>query len=241
VFPLVCASAGFLALRAGRPWWAGVALGSIAIKPQLGVAVAVVMVARREWRIVGGAMAGAAAQWGVAWLAWGTDPMLAYVRMLRMGPRLAALLEPKPEQLHSLAGFWTLLLGQSSAAQVLYGVSGVLAVGAAARVWRVDVPLEARYAALLLSTVLAAPHVGGYELVVIAPAFVLTAAWSECLEARRRRRFRALLYAAYVVPLAGPLAAVTHVQASVPVLATWLAALILDAPPAPSSVGARRC
>jgi hypothetical protein len=50
---LLCVAGAWLALRVDRRWWAGLALGSLIIKPQLGVAIAVVMIARREWRVVG--------------------------------------------------------------------------------------------------------------------------------------------------------------------------------------------
>jgi multisubunit Na+/H+ antiporter MnhB subunit len=145
--------------------------------------------------------------------------------MLRLGPALTVLLEPKPYQLHSLRAFWAMLLGHSTPAMASYLLSGAVALGLAVRLWRPAVPLELRYSALLLTTVLVAPHVGIYDLVVLAPAFLLTASVSERSVESDRRRLRALLYFAYAAALTGPLAAVTRVQLTVPVFAAWLLAL----------------
>ncbi len=225
VLPLICLTLAYLALRADRLWWAGVALGSLIIKPQLGIAVAVVMLARLEWRIIGGAIVAILAQWGLAAMALGTGPLLVCFRMLRLGPGLATLLEPKPYQLHSLRAFFTLLLPQAPAALALYVIASAIVLALAVRLWRDAVPLEARYSAIVLASVLVAPHVGVYDLVARAPAFVQTAGESERSDEPRRRVLLVLLYVAYVVPLVGPLAAITHVQLSVPVFAVWLAGL----------------
>jgi hypothetical protein len=225
VLPLLCATVGFLALRSGRPWWAGVALGSMVVKPPLGVAVAVVMLACREWRVVGGAMAGNAAQFGLPALVLGTGPLLAYFRALREGSRLSVLLEPKPFQMHSLRAFWTLLLSAPLLATALYLLSSAAVLALTIRLWRSSAPLEIRYSALVLSTILVSPHVGYYELVLLVPAFILTAAMSERLLAPQRRIFRVILGFAYLILMPGALAAVTRVQFSVLLLVTWLSAL----------------
>jgi len=225
VLPLVCATLAYLALRSDRKWWAGVALGSLVFKPQLGLAVAVVMVARREWRVIGGAIAAIGFQWGMAALVLGTGPLLAYFHMVREGPHLASLLEPKPSQLHSLRAFWALLLPQSQVALALYLLSSAWVLVLTVRLWRPSVPLEIRYSALILATILVSPHVGAYELVLLAPAFILTVSESERSTDPRRRMFRTVLYFAYLLPLIGPLAAITHVQLSVPVFAAWVATL----------------
>ena len=223
--PLLCLALGYAALGGDRRWWAGVALGSLIIKPQLGLALAVVMVCRREWRVIGGAVAAIAAQWGLSALVLGTEPLLSYLDMLRKGPSLAALLEPKPDQLHSLRAFWTLLVPQPSVAFALYILSSIVVLAATVRLWRENVPLECRYSALAIATVLVAPHLGLYELVVLAPAFILTGNESERAGRRTRPVLRLILYIAFLAPLAGPLAALTRVQLSVPVAVAWLASL----------------
>jgi hypothetical protein len=110
-------------------------------------------------------------------------------------------------------------------ALTLYLLTSAVVMVLAIRLWRPSVPLEIRYSALLLATVLVAPHLTTYELVLLAPAFLLTAQGIERAIIVPRRAFRAVLYFAYLLPLAGPLTSVTHVQLSVPVLVGWLAGL----------------
>jgi hypothetical protein len=75
---------------------------------------------------------------------------------------------------------------------------------------------------LLLAPMLVSPHLTVYDLVILAPAFLLLADW-----ARGRSdvsRLGSLLYASYILPLAGPLARWTHAQVSVIAMALlmWL-------------------
>jgi len=68
----------------------------------------------------------------------------------------------------------------------------------------------------LLATVLVAPHLTVYDLVILAPAMLLLADWllaQELLPATGR--MGTLLYLVYVLPLVGPLARWTHLQLSV--------------------------
>ena len=80
--------------------------------------------------------------------------------------------------------------------------------------------MRLRYSALLIATVLVAPHLTVYDLVILAPAFLLLADWAK---AHRLSLpwLGPVLYACYILPLAGPLARWTHVQVSVVAMA-WL-------------------
>jgi hypothetical protein len=84
----------------------------------------------------------------------------------------------------------------------------------AAELWHPSVPPAIRCAALVLAAVLVAPHLGEYDLVVVAPAFLVTANAVEPSPGFGRRRTRAILYVAHVAPLIGPLTSVTRVQLS---------------------------
>ena len=225
--PLLCLTCGWLALRANRKWWAGVALGSLIIKPQLGLAVAAVMLGRREWRIVGGAMAAIAFQWGIAVAAVGTGPLRDHIRLLLEGPRLAGQVEPVLHlfKAHSLRSFWALLCPGSSVALALYLLTGAAVLVITVLLWRESVPLDIRYSALLLATVLVAPHMLVYELVQLAPAFLLAAERLQQTRPKPQRAFVGLLCLAYIFPLAGGVTRATHIQFSVPVFLGWLIVL----------------
>jgi hypothetical protein len=83
--------------------------------------------------------------------------------------------------------------------------------------------LSLRYPALLLATVLLAPHLTVYDLVILAPAFLLLSDWIISQpDHPATRHLKLLLYLAFVLPLLGSLARWTHVQLSVPVMAALL-------------------
>jgi hypothetical protein len=83
---------------------------------------------------------------------------------------------------------------------------------------------------LLLATVLVAPHLTVYDLVLLAPALLWISDW---LIANRSHpathRLGWLVYASYVLPLFGPLAKFTHVQLSVLAFAGLTAAVVTAA------------
>jgi hypothetical protein len=71
-----------------------------------------------------------------------------------------------------------------------------------------------RFSALLLATALVSPHLTVYDLVILAPAFLLLADWAD-------KKWSSvpwlgwLLFLTYLLPLAGPAARWTHLQLSV--------------------------
>src|ERR1700730_1375760 len=79
---LLCFTLAYLALRRDQRWLAGLALGSLILKPQLGLAAAIVCVLAGEWKIIAGGLAGACVQLGVAWTHYGTEVMRTYLRAL---------------------------------------------------------------------------------------------------------------------------------------------------------------
>jgi alpha-1,2-mannosyltransferase len=220
---LACFTLAFFALRAERELLAGLALGCLIFKPQLGLAAAVIFVDRRRWKVVAGALFSALAQLAAAWIYYGPDSLRIWIQTLFRFPSLLPLLEPKLYQTHSLRTFWTMLLPWPNLAFGLYILTALLTLALAARCWQSSVSLPLRYSALLLATVLVAPHLTVYDLVILAPAFLLLTDWivaepnqstTSCLEL--------LLYLAFALPLLGPLARWTHLQLTVPVMLATL-------------------
>lgn len=205
----------FLALRSRRNYLAGLAIGCLMYKPQLGLAAAVVFVLAAEWRIVAGAIAGAVAQLAFAWTWFGAAAMKPYFGVL-LTRQPWAFIEPKLYEMQSLRGFWFLLLPWQGLAGILYALTAIAVLGVALVCWRSRAPLPLRYSALLLATVLAPPHCLIYDLVILAPALLLLANWAlEHKEAGAGPALRVFLYAAYALPLLEPLAKFSHVQLSV--------------------------
>jgi alpha-1,2-mannosyltransferase len=106
---LACFTLAFFALHAERELLAGLALGCLIFKPQLGLAAAVIFVDTRRWKVVAGALLSALAQLAAAWIYYGPDSLRIWIQTLFRFPSLLPLLEPKLYQSHSLRTFWTML------------------------------------------------------------------------------------------------------------------------------------
>ncbi len=101
----------------------------------------------------------------------------------------------------------------------LYIVTALLTLALATRCWQSSLSLPLRYSALLLATVLVAPHLTVYDLVVLAPVFLLLSDWVVIQpDDSTTSQVKLLLYLAFALPLLGPLARWTHLQLTVPVM-----------------------
>ena len=222
---LACFTGLFFLLRARRNFVAGLVLGCLIFKPQLALATAVVFVATGAWATVAGAILSAAAQLAVGVMFYGAEPLRRWIQILTHVGQNWALLEPRPYQTHSLRTFWSMLIPWASVSSAAYVLSAVVVLALTIACWRRDesIPLSVRYSALLLASVLIAPHLTVYDLVILAPALLLTADWLvERTPDASKRRLGNLLYFVYLLPLAGPLAQRTHVQLSVIAMAAAL-------------------
>jgi alpha-1,2-mannosyltransferase len=216
---LACFTLAFFALRAQRELLAGLALGCLIFKPQLGLAAAVIFLDTRRWKVIVGALLSASAQLAAAWIYYGPDPLRTWIQTLSRFPTLLPLLEPKLYQTHSLRTFWTMLVPWPNLALALYILTALLTLALAARCWQSSLSLPLRYSALLLATVLVAPHLTVYDLVVLAPAFLFLTNWIVIQPNQSTiSSLKLLLYLAFALPLLGPLARWTHLQLTVPVM-----------------------
>lgn len=221
---LACFTGAYLAMRSQRPFLAGLAFGCLIFKPQLGLATAVVMVGSAEWMIAFGALVATLAQLSVGWIYYGTPAMRDYFYQLAHVRNLFSQLEPRPYQMNSLRSFWATLIPSQQLAFPLYIASAIAVLAMALYCWRRHAPLGVRFAALLIATVLVSPHLTVYDLVILAPAYLLLADWTVANNRPWAPLFGMLLYLGYMLPLLGPLSIWTHLQLSVPVMAgiLWL-------------------
>jgi hypothetical protein len=220
---LTCFTLAFFALRARHEFLAGLALGCLIFKPQIALAAALVFVVTLNWKVMSGAIPSAAAQLTAAWLYYGPRPLRAWMQMLPNLRSLLPLLEPRPYQTHCLRTFWTMLIPWPSAALTLYIITALLVAAMTIACWRSPLPLSLRFSALLFATVLLAPHLTVYDLVILAPAFLLLSDWIVTQpDHPSTPHLKILIYLAFVLPLLGPLARWTHIQLSVPVMAALL-------------------
>jgi alpha-1,2-mannosyltransferase len=222
---LACFTALFFLLRSRREWVAGLVVGCLIFKPQLGLAAAFIFVAMGAWKIVAGAIVSAATQLSCGILYYGIGPVGEWLRTMAGVRHVLPLLEPRPYQTHCLRTFWAMIVPWQQVSFALYLLSAGVVLGWTFAVWRrAAQPWSLRYPALLLATVLVSPHLTVYDLVVLAPAFLLLADWLIAETTLPNKAMEGLLYFAYVLPLVGPLARWTHVQPSVVtmVLLLWM-------------------
>ena len=206
----------FLALRSRRSFLAGLAIGSLVYKPQLLLPAAAIFLLAVEWKIVAGALVAAVGQLSFAWSWFGTQAMKQYLHSLLRTSQALPFIEPRLYQMHSLRGFWLLLLPWRNLAAVLYVLSALVILRFAVLCWRKSAALTLRYAAFLIACVLVAPHLMVYDLVILAPAFLLLGNWTlEHAQAHSVPALQVLLYICFALPLLEPLAKFCHVQFSV--------------------------
>ena len=223
---LACFTATYLALRSGHPFVAGLAIGFLAFKPQLALASVAVFLLTWQWKIIGGALLTGLAQLAAGWMYYRRAVMTDYFEHLLHVQGVFSLLEPRPYQMHSLRSFWAMFVPSDRWAFILYVVSSVVVLAMTVRFWRGAGPFGLRFSALLLASVLVSPHLTLYDLVILAPAFLLISDWAvEHAPDPRIHAVGLVLYLCYLAPLIGPLSQWTRFQITVPAFVSllWLA------------------
>ena len=211
-----------IALSRGSRRLAGAAVGILGYKFSLFVPALAVCVLAGEWTIACSALVVAALQLILAIPIVGLDVVLAFLRNALAFAGSPDLLAKNRFLMASLRTFWGALL-PPTAALAAYVVSGAGCLWAAALGWRQAGDPLRRAGILSVAVVLAAPHLYFYDLVLLVPAFVASAA---ILATRRAPLLRWCTYLAFLAPLAAPIAAMTRIQPVTLVLTAWLGALI---------------
>lgn len=229
---LSCFTGIFLLMRTQRQFLAGLVLGCLVFKPQLGIAAAIVFVFIGAWKTVMGAIISASAQFLMGAIYYGIEPLRQWFHTLQNVRGVLPWFEPRPYQTHSLRTFWAMLVPWSGVAFGLYLVTAALVLGVTIALWRRGNPvvLSLRFSCLLFATVLVAPHLTVYDLVILVPALLLTADWALAHQ-ESAGSLATLLYLVYVLPLLGPLARWTHLQLSVLAMAAIVYVLWRSAEP----------
>jgi hypothetical protein len=211
---------GWRALECRRSWLAGFSFGLLAIKPQFGIPLAVVVLASGEWAMLAGALTSVAAQAAVVWLMLGTDAFTAFGHNIPGMIAVADLLEAKPFMSHSLRAITRLTPNWFGVP--LWAALAAIVLRYAVRAWKSDAPIRVRLGVIVLAAVLVNPHVIIYDLTVLA----LPLLWFGSYVERSPRRPEAAAYWTAVYWLFAltliPTAAAIGVQASVFVMAGLL-------------------
>ncbi len=219
VWPLAAFWLGWMALERSRPFVAGLALGLLAIKPPLTLAIAVVILACSEWPILIGALTSVAVQSIAATIVLGSSVWPAYIETLMRLPDLSHLLEPKPYQLHSLRAVANVLPTPFSTG--IWLIASAFVLWQTIRVWRSAVPVAVRIGIVVIATVLVSPHLTVYDATILALPIVWLGGW--IMQERQEDLARIFWPAVYwlFVALLVPTALLIRVQISV-LLLGWL-------------------
>ena len=217
---LLLLSAAFVALKRGRPTVAGLLIGSMVFKPQLGLVLGVVFLATRQWRVVAAAILAAAAQLGLAWLVGGSQVMADYFGVLWLLMRNPGLVQIYPSEVHSLRGFFHLLIAWPPVVTALSLAGLVAALMMAVKTWRSGAELSMKWGEVIVLTILASPHLLSYDLVLLSVPLLLAADWTiRHPDHPATARVEVLVLLAYLAPFSSNFARLYPVQTSVIVLA----------------------
>jgi glycosyl transferase family 87 len=228
---LACMAAAVAALRRGRHFLAGIAIGCLVFKPHWLVAAGAVLLAAGEWRAVAGAAMSAAMQTAVTGASVGVPVTIEYARALQTLPRISRLLEPHSSD--SLRGIFSVIVPIEPLALTLYIAAAAGALIVASRTWRSGAPFELRASALVLTTMLVSPHVNTYDLVLLGPVVLLMAAWLQHHAADpRAAKMTWLMATLFVAPLLNSLPPLVRLQltVTVPIVALyWIRRIAAEA------------
>jgi hypothetical protein len=158
-----------------RPWLGGFLLGLVAVKPQFGLLVPLVLVLTGQWRAIAAAVV-AVVTLGLAAMLYGTDVWPHWVAVTRAAQAAMAEGAVPFAKMQSLFAAARLL---GAPANVAYALQGTLSLGVAAAVgwagWRRS--YDAGLAALMLTgALLVTPFMLDYDMVLLAFPLIWVAA-----------------------------------------------------------------
>jgi hypothetical protein len=191
--------AAAMACGDGAPVRAGMCLGLLAIKPQLGLLVPVGLALCGRWRSFFAAGVTALAVCALAGLAFG---MASWSAWIAASPLSRMILEHGYNGYQNMLSVFAavrLLHGGVGLAYGAQGVAAVVAVGVMARVVRPRVGVRAAVAVTAVATLVATPWSLDYDLVVLAGPLAWAA--GEALRGGWLPWEKITLLAAYVLPL----------------------------------------
>ncbi len=212
-----------LALRR-RPVVAGILIGVLAFKPQLGILIPLALIAGGHWRAIVAAAITVAAMAAVSLAAFGAPVWRDFAAGADLGRQtLEQGLVPfyKMQSVFAMARDLGLGIPVATVAQGLATIASALVV---IRIWRKPGPRDIKNAVLVVAGLLATPFALDYDLLLLA----LPIAWiaARALRDGARPFELSLLSALFLLPLiARPFASVTHLSLTPLVLAAFLAVI----------------
>lgn len=227
IVPLLGVFFAWKALQHNRRFLAGLAVGLLLLKPQLGLVFAAVIVLGGEWAMLAGVIASAAIQIVVVISMIGREVLVEYVDTLRRLPELVTVLEPYAFELHSLRTLTDLF--PPGIRSATWFAASIIVVWQVLKVWRSTAPPEVRLGIVVLGTLLVDPHVVVYDVTLLALPILWLGTWIERDGGQAlRHMFWPTVYWLYVT-LLWPTAAIVRIQVST-LLLLWIFARLCPRP-----------
>jgi hypothetical protein len=228
---LLLVTLSWLAWRNGQPLVAGLALGALVLKPQMVAIGAAATLLLRNWRLVVGIACGAALELAGTAVVVGPGVIRNYVGAVERILRNPAAFEPKAEQIQSLRGFLTPIIGYGTATTVVSLIGSIAVLVVASRAIRRIESSDLRFAVVVLAGALINPHLYVYDLVVLIVPLGLIAGWvvEESLAGRRHFGTGVGVRLLYWIPLVAPIAGALRLQLTAPTMVSLLWTLGSDA------------
>lgn len=157
---------GTLALMERNPVCAGALLGLLTYKPHLGILFPIALLAGGRWRAFVSAGVVAVLMAASSLMAFGIKSWQEFFSS--MGFSLYANGMANWGKLQSVFGVTLTLSGSERLAWIVQAVVALIAAGAIAMLWRSRAAYELKAAALGVGTLLTAPHLFAYDLVILA-------------------------------------------------------------------------
>jgi hypothetical protein len=215
--------ASALALLDTRRTFAGILLGLLCYKPQFAVVIPLVLVATGRWRTFISATATVlAAATLVTWL-FGVEIWPAFVASSHFTRQV--ILEQGATGFYKIQSAFAVIRlwgGGILSAYLAQAVTAILVLVGLVHIWRGNIPMGYKGAALCLSALLVTPYSLDYDLMLLAPVIALLAAEGTAHGFRDFERL--VLVALWIIPIfARTVAHYTLIPLTVPALALCLA------------------
>ncbi len=158
---------GAARLFASHPFVAGVLLGAMVIKPQMGLLVPFALLAGCEWRAFAGACCGTLLLGLLATLAYGPDSFLVWYGSLNAPTAVLMTGGAGWQKMASVFATLRMLGFEANFAMAAHIAIAIVAVAAVIRTWSANHDSSARFAVLACGTALASPYFYVYDLVFL--------------------------------------------------------------------------
>ena len=161
-----------LVLLPKRPMLAGLVLGLLVVKPQLGLVLPIALLAGREWRAIVGAAASAFGLILLSLLAFGVGPWQDWLANAAFYTAIAGEGLAGWHRMASVYGALRLAGLAAGPALALHAAVALAAAAAAAFVWYRRPEIGLRAAALAAATALASPYLFIYDTLILVVPFL---------------------------------------------------------------------